>query len=303
MNKHQAVTRIDGFDYLRCLGLVLVLCQHQLSILGQDRFTWLWGLNLGQLGVSIFLAVSGILAVKTQREPLVWLVARLRSIYPAFWIATLFGFMAALVSGYKKFTLFQLLSQLAGTGLFTHGMNLINVATWFVSLLLALYLVVYVAKCFPFTEVSLFLIAIACLLVSITGYKPLLFVHAATFLLAAVSIGGKLSNWNWYLLCSISVVFLVLKSSFAIYPAVSLCLCLLALHLPPAPVMVRFLSKYSYEFYLLHGIFLVGSHKLFKGIACLEIPAGILSSIVAAVLLHHGIQKLNKFLLSTKVAG
>jgi peptidoglycan/LPS O-acetylase OafA/YrhL len=303
MDLLQTPNRIDGFDYLRCFGLVLVLWQHQLSILGQDRFTWLGGLNLGQLGVSIFLAVSGILAVKNHREPLEWLLARLRTIYPAFWIATLFGFIATLVSGHKKFTIFQVLSQLAGTGLFTHGMNLINVATWFVSLLLALYLVVYVTKCFPFTEVSLFLIAIACLLVSITGYKPLLFVHAATFLLAAVSIGGKPSKWNWYLLCSLPVVLFVIKSSFAIYPAVSLCLCLLALQLPPAPALVRMLSKYSYEFYLLHGIFLVGSHKIFNGIACLEIPVGIFSSMVAAVLLHHGVQNLNKFSLSTKVAG
>jgi hypothetical protein len=218
---------------------------------------------LGRWG-GIFLAVSGILAIQTHREPIAWLIARLRSIYPAFWIAILLGFVVAAASGYKRFTLQQFFSQFAGAGLFTHGMDLINIATWFVSLLLALYLIVFTAKCFPFTDVSLSLIALGCLGDSAHGVQPLLFVHAATFLLAAVSLGSKQVG-NFDFLCFGLIIPFAFKFIYAACPAILFGLCLFAFQLPSAPASIKFLSKYSYEFYLLHGIFLVGSHQIFSG--------------------------------------
>jgi peptidoglycan/LPS O-acetylase OafA/YrhL len=274
--------------------MLLVLFQHQLAVLGMDCFTSFWGLNIGQMGVSIFLAISGILAIQTHRKPLAWLHARLLGIYPAFWIATLFGFVVAAASGYKRFTIVQFLSQLAGTGLFTHGMDLINVATWFVSLLLVLYLIVFAAKSFPFTEISLFLIALVCLGGSAYGAQPLLLVHAATFLLAAVSLGSKQIGKYWLLLSFGIITPFAFKSIYAAYPAISLGLCLLAFQLPSASAGIRFLSRYSYEFYLLHGIFLVGSHQIFSGAPWIGVPLGIISSLGGAVLLHHSVRKLRE---------
>lgn len=296
MNSQQHLGRIDGFDYLRCLGLVLVLSQHQLSILGFERYASILGVNLGQLGVSVFLAVSGVLARQTNREPEAWLLARLQTIYPAYWIATLFGYIAAAASGYKKITVYQLLSQLAGTGLFTHGMDLVNVATWFVSLLLALYLIVYAAKRFRFNDSVLFLLALILLIASAlgSGTMSMILAHAATFFLAYICVGSKRDRF-WYFSCLIFLAFLSVKSEFAIYPAASISLCYLALGLPSAPKLIKLMSNYSYEFYLLHGIFLVGSQQLFKTAPWVRVPLGILSAMFAAFFLHHSILKLRRY--------
>lgn len=276
--------------------MVLVLCQHQFSILGCEHYAYFLGLNLGQLGVSIFLAVSGVLAWQTNREPEVWLIARLQTIYPAYWIATLFGFVATALSGYKKITIYQLLSQFAGTGLFTHGMNLVNVATWFVSLLLTLYLVVYAAKRINCSDSILFLLAVLLQVISTLGEgtMQMILVHAATFFLAAICVGTR-PNKFWCILSLVSLVFLLVTSKIAIYPAVSIALCLVALRLPWTPVPIKFLSTYSYEFYLLHGIFLVGSHKLFSSSPWVGVPIGILSAICAAFFLHHLILSLRRY--------
>lgn len=304
MNVQELQGRIDGFDYLRCLGLVLVLFQHQLSVLGCERYTFILGVNLGQLGVSVFLAVSGVLAWQSNREPDAWLIARLKTVYPAYWIATFFGFVTAAASGYKKITFYQFFSQFAGTGLFTHGMDLVNVATWFVSLLLALYLVVYVAKKLRLNDLFMFLLGSILLFVSafVSEYNPMILVHAATFVFAAVCVRNK-HDKLWCFLCLVSLAFLFTKSKIAVYPIISISLCHLSLRLPSAPMLVKVSAKYAYEFYLLHGIFLVGAGQVFKQLPMVSVPLGILSSICGAVFLHHSILYLRRFLPKFRIAG
>ena len=64
------------------------------------------------------------------------------------------------------------------------------------------------------------------------------------------------------------------------------------------PVFIQWISQYSYEFYLVHGIFLVGGMKLLKaqgfgvrsGIAML---IGVIATTIAAI----AIQKLSQFIL------
>ena len=68
-SKSENPVRINGLDYLRSIGVVLVLVQHQLAILDFEHITSAFGLNIGQAGVSIFLAVSGVLAANSRGTP------------------------------------------------------------------------------------------------------------------------------------------------------------------------------------------------------------------------------------------
>jgi peptidoglycan/LPS O-acetylase OafA/YrhL len=54
---------------LRIVALALVAAQHILSLSNLDHWTNLGPINIGQLGVGIFLAISGLLA-RTANRPL-----------------------------------------------------------------------------------------------------------------------------------------------------------------------------------------------------------------------------------------
>ena len=173
--------RVYGFDYLRTLGVVLVLLQHQLSVLGYESFTSWGDVNIGQCGVAIFLAVSGILAMHGNRSPKNWLTTRLGKIYPPYWIATAFGFIVTAISGHKTFGMFQVFSQFAGTGLFTHRNQLVNVVTWFVSLLLLLYFLVFLARLTKHPYPATLLAGLIAGLLVLLDIEPLLSAHALAF--------------------------------------------------------------------------------------------------------------------------
>jgi peptidoglycan/LPS O-acetylase OafA/YrhL len=102
--------RLQGFGYLRAIAISLVLIQHQFMVLDLEHLATRFRLSGGQLGVSVFLAISGVLAAGEKRSPAKWLFARLKRVDPAFWLATLFSFEATLVSGYKKIGIYQLVS-------------------------------------------------------------------------------------------------------------------------------------------------------------------------------------------------
>lgn len=122
--QHQP-NRFGGFDYLRTIAILLVLVQHQFSVLDLEHLNSVFECRWGQIGVSLFLVVSGVLAAQENRRPLDGLGARMIRIYPAYWIATIVAFIGAGVSGYKQFDVLQVVSQLLGTGLYTHNGNLV----------------------------------------------------------------------------------------------------------------------------------------------------------------------------------
>src|SRR5437879_5488844 len=103
-----AAQRLVGLDYLRVLAVGLVAIQHGLSVLDRlDDTQIVFNLNYGQVGVAIFLAVSGFLAAINPSTPLTWLWRRLMQIYPAYWVAMLISFFLTWVSGYKTFDTYQ----------------------------------------------------------------------------------------------------------------------------------------------------------------------------------------------------
>ncbi len=282
----QKLVHIDSFDYLRCIGMVLVLVQHQLSVMNLKAFTSFAGISLGQIGVSIFLVLSGFLALRSNRPPKEWLIARLSRIYPAYWIATVGSFLAAIISGYKPFTLFQFFSQMAGLGLLTHRGQLINVATWFVSLLLGLYFVLFLARLTAKTNFIVTLLAGCSLVFTMLRIEPLISAHSASFFLAAAIFEKDEHVQSFRFILPLLFVLTIPFKEF-IYPAIAISLLILTKPLSAPPIIVSFLSKYSYEFYLVHGIFIVGSYELIGQTPWAYIPIGITLSILAAIVLKQ----------------
>jgi len=142
----QEHTRLSGFDWLRLFAIILVTYQHACTLLRLDSWTKLYRIDVGQFGVCIFLALSAILATQDKRTPWQWLWRRFVKIMPAYWIVMLVSFLLAWLSGHKSFDIWQFISQMLGTGFFTHPHNLVNSPTWFVSLLLALYLYTFLFR-------------------------------------------------------------------------------------------------------------------------------------------------------------
>ena len=141
-----AKPNLSGLDAARILAMILVVIQHTLSLSDREDLTLMAGLSIGQLGVAIFLVVSGLLSCESRRTPFAWLSQRLCRIYPAFWIAMIGSFCLATLSGYKNASLGQVASQMLGTGLWTHADELVNSPTWFVSLILACYLATFLSR-------------------------------------------------------------------------------------------------------------------------------------------------------------
>ena len=286
------VARIVGFDWLRVLALLLVTIHHCLSLLDLQDWTLVADMSMGSLGVSLFLALSGALIGRDDRPAIEWLVARLKKIYPAYWIATLFAFVATAASGYKSVTIVQLLWQMSGIGLY-YSEDLINAATWFIGLLLTLYFSVFLARLTRYSDSILQGIAIGSaglvLLHSSSGF----FGHSLAFyggllafrtrvpvksLLALAIPSAVLSGADREFLC-IATVWSLLAASLAIRKV---------------PKAIGWISKYSYEFYLCHGIFLVGGLK-FLGTGTLSLQSvfalivGILAATFTAVLIQMAV--------------
>lgn len=285
---------MPGLDALRVLATTLVTLQHALTISGWAGWDSIGALNVGQLGVAVFFALSGFLAGRSQPPAGPWLWRRLYRLYPAYWLAMAASFALTWLSGYKTFGATQVASQMLGTGLFTHRSSLVNVPTWFVSMLLVAY--------------GLWA------LVALTGrFKA----HAAVALALGLAAGvARGVNWPWFhlltfaaagaagaaagprrtslVLAAVAAAALALvpvRSDFA-YAALSLAGVASVVELSWTSSWLALAADYSYEYYLLHGIALVGCVRILGLPPLVGIPAGVAVASVGALALGRVTQTL-----------
>ena len=137
--------RYPGLDILRLIAMILVTAQHAIVAATSIECTRVGGTSLGQYGVNLFCAISGFLVFQDQRTAGTWLQRRLMRLYPAYWLTVLFGFAINAFLKYKPASLQLFLLQLAGLGGFASA-NIVNIAVWFISLILLCYLLAFVAR-------------------------------------------------------------------------------------------------------------------------------------------------------------
>jgi peptidoglycan/LPS O-acetylase OafA/YrhL len=284
--------RIVGFDWLRVLALLLATVHHCLSLLDLQDWTLVAGMSMGSLGVSLFLALSGALIGNDTRPASEWLVARLKKIYPAYWVATLLAFVATAGSGYKPVSMVQFLWQIGGIGLY-YSEDLINVATWFIGLLLTLYFSVFLARLTRYSDLIFQGVAI--------GSAGLVLLHSSSgFFGYCVAFYGGLLAFRTRVpvksLIALAIPSAVLAGADREFLCIATVWSLLAasLAIRQVPQVIGWISKYSYEFYLCHGIFLVGGLKLL-GTGTLSLQSvfalfvGIVAATFAAVLIQKAV--------------
>ena len=284
--------RIVGFDWLRVLALFLVTVFHGLVLLDLQSWTRIAGMSMGSLGVSLFLALSGALIGRDDRPAIEWLVARLKKIYPTYWIATLFAFLATAASGYKSVTIVQFLLQMSGIGFYFYE-DLINAATWFIGLLLTLYFSVFLARLTRYSDWILRGFAIGSASLVLLHSSSGFFGHCVAFYGGLLAFRTRVPVKSLLALAIPSAVLSVADREFLCIATVwSLLAASLAIR--KVPKAIGWISKYSYEFYLCHGIFLVGGVK-FLGTGTLSLQSvfalivGILAATFTAVLIQMAV--------------
>lgn len=270
--------------------MVLVVIQHTLSLADREDLTIISGLSVGQLGVAIFLVVSGLLSFESRRTPVGWLSQRLCRVYPAFWIAMIGSFCLATLSSYKNASIGQITSQMLGTGLWTHSDELVNSPTWFVSLILACYLATFLSRLISQPGLISAICSVGLTIMVARDAAPWLLSHFLTYAvsctIAAYAFGTNRKLATLSIAAAFGMMAVIIQPAFA-YTALSLTIVELSLQLRNRPRAIKWAAEYSYEFYLVHGVALAGALSMMKSSPVLAVIAALIGSAVAAVILNH----------------
>lgn len=285
--------RFASFDYLRLFAMVLVTLQHGMAVSGYYKQTTWENVNLGQVGVGLFCALSGYLAFSGGVTPAIgWLKKRLWQIYPAYWITTIAAFLLTWATGTKRIDGWLFLSQIAGTGYFTHGWELINVVSWFISLILLCYVIAFVGKWLGAPRLILVFVVIITLALLATRSEVDLSRHVLSFCVA-----GLIAQTCPRPAVMLAIISSLLCAAFlwpqSFYAAFSIALLALALAWQASDSRLTSVTRgYIYEYFLVHGIFLVGLARFMPQQKLLNGTIAITLAIVAAVILKKLTERL-----------
>lgn len=291
-------TYIPSLDFLRLFAIILVSLQHGLSVIDREDLTMLYGMSIGQYGVSIFCVLSGFLVSKDSRPPYEWIKHRFGLIFPPYWIIMLLSFFLAWLTKYKTFDAYQFFSQMLGLGFFTHGWDLINVVSWFISLIIICYLQIFVAKMSRRPVLLILLFTVIAIMLLYSRIELSLSRHIISFNLAFIA--GYLFKRHSIVTLDLCIFPLLLLSLFRSlqysYATVGLFFLLSSLLFPNLQIKrVQQLSKYIYEYFLVHGIFFVGAVKIIGGFPIIALFIGVVSSIFAAWGLKYSVYWLHRY--------
>jgi peptidoglycan/LPS O-acetylase OafA/YrhL len=281
---------IDSLDLLRVFAILLVTLQHAASVTNHYGLTLIGHLSIGQLGVSIFCALSGLLALRDKSLPGPWLLRRLGKLFPAYWIVTLLGFALTWMTRYKPFDAYQFASQMLGLGYLTHGWALVNIVSWFITLILFCYFLTFLAKLSRYSLLVMCSFGSLAIVVLASGAEVVFSRHVIAFTFAAVM--GCLAMGQ---AVGVGVALAAVLLGFAfesiqfVYAGLALLLLSFCLMFPRLTLPgIRVPSSYIYEYFLVHGICLVGAVKLFHGKIGVLVGVGL--AVVSAVALKKMVQ-------------
>jgi peptidoglycan/LPS O-acetylase OafA/YrhL len=270
-----------GLDLIRLVAIALVTIQHTLSLTDHDSWAT-WGpINVGQLGVSLFLGVSGRLSMTGSKTPVAWLLERGRRLYPPYFIVMCVSFALTWASDYKTFGPGQVVSQMLMLGLFTHPGNLVNVPTWFMSLLLIGYLAIFLVR-LSGRPTAMIWVAVGLVLGvnALTGQRWPWF-ELSTFFLAAGLGTVQVHRAVATLLMAALLLVLARWSIPLAYSSVVLALLTITGLVKRLPLVLSVSTQYIYGYYLVHGIMLAGCLVVFHAH---PVPAVFVAIVAAAQL-------------------
>lgn len=251
---------LGSLDLLKIIAMFFVTIHHFYALLNAYNPFCVFRITFGEMSVAIFCAISGYLGVSSKDDLKTWAIKRLLRILPSYWIVTILAFSINWLFKYKDFSLFQFISQLLGIGYFTHGYNLVNIVSWFVSLILLCYLISGISRIKVSEKwfyIVNYLAITVCVLLILFGIKIALARFVIPF--CAASIFQKARNKVLFIL-----IFLFMFSFFGLinfnfyYSLFSILILFIAVLIPTKRTkLLRLASYYSYEYFLIHGIVLL----------------------------------------------
>lgn len=215
-----------------------------------------------------------------------WVKSRIIRIFPAYWIVTIGAFVLTLLLGGKNISWGLFVSQMLGLGYFTHGWELVNVVSWYLSLLMLCYLLFLISGWMKHPSYFNILLISVCLVLVMTRTEVDLSRHISSFFL-----GGMLT-WSASRKYVVLATVLLFCSGLGydhqlFYAGFSvLVLGVFVFVNKKDQLLFRISSKYSYEYFLLHGIFLAGCIRVFPE-EMIAIPLAIVLSMISAVILNR----------------
>lgn len=288
--------RLPGLDALRCLALALVLYRHVASNYAPlDLPVHVAGLDSGQVGVALFCVLSGFLALDGRRAPWPWLVARLARIFPPLWLVTALSVAGALVTAYKPVVPKYLALQALGLGYFVPPAFRLNVVVWFITLILACYMLALVARVLGAGAGPAWgaLGASALLLVAVPDTITTHLVgFAAGMAMRRTTVAGRMGLPGWAVPALATGAWLA-DSHFG-YAALA-ALGLVAAHAVPLARgwrPVAWIARHAYEIFLLHGLVLVTLAHVLRLPVAVAVPLLLTATALAAIPLKHAADRL-----------
>lgn len=289
---------IPGLDLLRLAALGLVTLQHCFTLLGHDEWTRVGGVLVGRLGVAILLAIAGLLAMSTSRSPLAWFRQRLIRLFPAYWLVLALSVVLTLWSGHKQVDFLQTLFQACGIGLFTGPESVVNLATWFISLILVCYLAAMAIRLLPakaFQATAILAVTAALTAFIAIGASSNWGLRRTLAFFAAGIVALAPDHARFRVAAGLAAAFGVctplVHEQFA-YPAIALGALAIAIQFPRSPRPMPWThrtAEYSYEYYLVHGIALFGTIEYLALPAPISVPGGILLAMIMAIVVRHAV--------------
>ncbi|QDS96336.1 Acyltransferase family protein [Roseimaritima multifibrata] len=280
--------RAPWLDITRLIAMAMVAVQHVLSICDFPTPHLLFQLDLGQIGVAIFFAISGFLALSP--SPLntrQWLFRRLLRIYIPYWITVAGLLTANAIAGYKPVSTSLVISEFLGLAGWTHRGQLIGVHLWFISLLLFCYLLAALIRKFPALLPLTIIISIASLAADAHFAQ-----HTIAFLTGVTLSTNPHAIRPRY---QIPIIAIASLAAYSIHPGfITIAVAIVAIgtqFLPGSfsPATITKLartSNLSYHFYLVHGpVYLATAKGLDKSLPATLI-IGTIAAIAAALVLH-----------------
>lgn len=271
--------------------MVLVTVQHAISACRIHPPDLIVGLDAGQIGVIMFFSISGLLvAHNPETKTTEWLRKRLSRVLVPYWLSVAAVLIANRAVNYKPMPAALVVSQFAGTAIWTHPGQLVGVHFWFVSLLLVCYLLGATVRIAPAALPCLIVTAAICGLAG-SSYATYLLVFLVS---AATAFSGVSPKWRVLTIIALAALSLsVDKSGRFAHPLacllVSQTTALLATMSVPFPraaaAPVARVSEFSYHFYLCHGPVCLGTAKLFGTSLLLMLPLGTVLAVFAALAL------------------
>lgn len=219
---------------------------------------------------TFFLFISGYYSFFNNESPNKWIKKRLKRIYIPYWIVLTIVILANFIFHYKKVGIKELFFAFIGGNLFID--HKIYVIAWFISVIISLYVCVYIFKIFKNIVIKLAIVyPITLLLLHFDIPYDFFISFILGYFTHAYIVQNELDN-----------KVLIRNTRYVkLFNAIF------------RPIL--YIQNYSYEFFLVHGGVILFFAKVLRTDYAISMVGGIILSFLGAIILKYIARKIDLF--------